>query len=303
MKTLKNTSLRTRILVIAIIAGSTISTSALARQDVVEESFSVSKGGTLYLDIDWGNVEVITGSGNTVSITMERDVDGASSRELEEILEHHEYYLDRDGDDVVVESEFDQDENDRAWRRWKRENHLEIDFYITVPADYNVDFITGAGNVEIDDLYGMIDGRTGAGNVTIGDIEGPVDVSTGAGNIQLKGAEGRIHVHSGAGDIILDDVLGEIDARTGAGNIEATITEDLYGDSSFNTGAGNVIVYLDDTVGADVEARSSLGNAKSDFDLRVRGKWMSKSFSGEVNGGGPEISLSAGVGNVSLRRN
>ena len=44
---------------------------------------------------------------------------------------------------------------------------------IEVPEDYNVDFRTGAGNVDIEDLYGSVDGRTGAGNVFIGEIDGP----------------------------------------------------------------------------------------------------------------------------------
>ena len=58
-----------------------------------------------------------------------------------------------------------------------------------------------------------------------------------------------------------------------------------------------------DNVGADVEGRASLGNARSEFDVRTRGKFMSKSFSGRINGGGPAITMSSGVGNVSLRRN
>ena len=107
----------------------------------------------------------------------------------------------------------------------------------------------------------------------------------------------------GAGDIILEDVEGTITVRTGAGNVEAYITQELRGDSSFNTGAGNVTVYLSGDIGADVEARASLGNARSDYDLREKGKWMSKTLTGQVNGGGPEITMSAGVGNVSLRRN
>lgn len=278
------------------------SVPAWAQQDVVKESFSVDEGGTLYLDIDWGNVEIETGSGETVRITMERELRGASDEVLKEALSYHEYYFGRDGDDVVIESEYERDDNDRAWRRWREDNNLKITFYVSVPSSYNVDFDSGAGNVYIDDLDGEIEGRTGAGNITIGDTEGSVDVTSGAGNITVEGALGDIYVHSGAGNVILEDVRGEITAGTGAGNIEATITRELYGDSSFNTGAGNVTVYLDENIGADIDARSSLGSARSDYNLRVKGKWLSKSFSGEVNGGGPEIELSAGVGNVTLRR-
>jgi hypothetical protein len=90
--------------------------------------------------------------------------------------------------------------------------------------------------------------------------------------------------------------------QAGAGNIDATITQALDGRSSFDTGAGNVTVSLGEDVGADVDARASMGTARTDYDLRVRGSFMSKSFSGRVNGGGPAVTLSAGVGNVTLRR-
>ena len=117
------------------------------------------------------------------------------------------------------------DGDDRAWRRWKNDHNLDIDLVVTVPNEYNVDFRTGAGNVDIADLEGWIDGRTGAGNVEIGRIYGSVDVSSGAGNVRIRGAQGEVDVQSGAGDIILEDVEGTITVRTGAGNVEAYITK------------------------------------------------------------------------------
>jgi len=272
-------------------------------QDVIKESFNVDQGGTLYLDIDYGSVEIRTHSSSVVEFTLERDVEGVSSTEMKEILARHDFRFNQDGDDVIIELDSEMDGDDRAWRRWKNDHNLDIDLVVTVPNEYNVDFRTGAGNVDIADLEGWIDGRTGAGNVEIGRIYGSVDVSSGAGNVRIRGAQGEVDVQSGAGDIILEDVEGTITVRTGAGNVEAYITQELRGDSSFNTGAGNVTVYLSGDIGADVEARASLGNARSDYDLREKGKWMSKTLTGQVNGGGPEITMSAGVGNVSLRRN
>lgn len=274
--------------------------TAEGRQDVIKREFSVQPGGTLYLDVDFGTIEVRTHRGSGVELVLERDVDG-SEADLKEFLSRQEFRADRRGNDVVVEL-YIEDEDEAAWRRWKRGRNLDIRFEISVPAEYDVEFHSGAGNVDIADLRGRVEGRTGAGNVSIGRIEGSVDVTSGAGDIRLAAAEGRIRVRSGAGNITLDRVRGEVEVRTGAGNVEATITEALDGRSSFDTGAGNVTVVLDDGVGADVDARASMGNARTDYDLRVRGSFMSKSFSGSVNGGGPAITLSAGVGNVTLRR-
>ncbi len=60
---------------------------------------------------------------------------------------------------------------------------------------------------------------------------------------------------------------------------------------------------MDGDIAVNVDARASLGTAKSDFDLKVKGKWMSKSFGGSLNGGGPALVIHSGVGNVELRRN
>lgn len=290
-----------QIFAFLLVAG--LATSAQARQDVVKDQFDVRAGGTLYLDIDYGDVDVRTHHDNVVLITMERDVDGASEQELKEILARQQYQFDRRGNDVMVDVRFDEDDVDRAWKRWKRDYDLEVDLMITIPENYHVKFRTGAGNVEIADLEGNVEGRTGAGNLAIDRITGQVDVSSGAGNIDIRDALGNVWVQSGAGTVELEGIRGRIEARTGAGNITAVIDGQLTGNSSFNTGAGNVTVYLSEDVEADVEGKASLGNAKTDFALRTRGKFMSKSFSGSLNGGGPEITMSSGVGNVSLRRN
>lgn len=273
---------------------------ALARQDVIKREFDVAPGGTLVLDIDLGAIEVRTHRGSGVNLVLERDADG-DSEDLKEFLSRQEFRADRRGNDVIVEL-FIEDEDDGAWRRWKRGRDLDIRLEISVPEEFDIEFRSGAGNVDIADLHGRVEGRTGAGNVVIGRVQGSVEASSGAGNISLASAEGRIRVQSGAGNITLDRVRGEVQARTGAGNVEATITDALDGRSSFDTGAGNVTVTLADGVGADVDAHASMGSARTDYDLRVRGGFMSKSFSGRVNGGGPEITMSAGVGNVTLRK-
>ena len=276
---------------------------AHARQDVVKDQFEVRDGGTLYVDLDYGDVKIRTHKQEAVLVVMERDVDGVSDRELKELLSRQNYVVKKDGDDVIVEVQFDEDANDRAWKRWKREYDLEVDVEIIIPERYHVEFRTGAGNVDIEELEGDVSGRTGAGNLEISRISGEVDVTSGAGNVEIADTYGNVHVESGAGTVELDDIRGRIEASTGAGNITATIEGQLAGDSSFRTGAGNVVVYLADDVEADVEGRASLGNARSEFDVRSRGRFMSKSFSGRINGGGPAISMSSGVGNVSLRRN
>jgi len=252
-----------KLLACASLAVFFVTTTAFA-QETISKKFDVKEGGTLELDIDYGTIHIEPSSGKTVTVDLIRRIKGVSGAEESEILDHHEYKIEQRGSDVYVESRFDRDsEGNGAWRKWKNDSRFSLEVNISVPEVYNVEFTTGAGNITIADLEGTIRGKTGAGNVILGDILGGIDISSGAGNIEVDGARGYVYA---------------------------------------NSGAGNVTVYLDSGVGATVDGQASIGSAKTDYDLDVKGKWMSKSFSGKVNGGGPSLTLHSGVGNVTLRK-
>jgi DUF4097 and DUF4098 domain-containing protein YvlB len=268
---------------------------ASVEKDTIKRSFSVEPGGTLYIDVDRGNVTVVTFDGDQVHVEMDRLVNSNNAEQVKRILARHEWEIERDGSDIVVESQFEND-----GRRRTEEFRLKV--LVKVPHEYNVDFSTGAGTVEVSDLRGYVNGKTGAGNITIGEIEGDVEVRSGSGNIKIEGVVGNLEVQSGAGNIRLGYVEGQIEAATGAGDITARITRQPRRDSHLESGAGNVLVYLEPEIGLMVNAKASVGSASCDFGLEVQGRWMSKSFSGRINGGGPDLTLRSGVGNVSLKR-
>lgn len=269
-------------------------------KDTVKKSFKVRSGGTLFLDIDHGNVEVSTHSGNEVRIEVERTVASDNRDDAKRALERHALQLEERSNNVYIESHYDRD--DGFWRRMSSKNQMKVLVKVQVPREYNVDFETGAGNVRVSDIAGQVHGVTGAGNVMIGAVNGPVDVSSGSGNVEIEGALGRVEANTGAGNVKARDIRGEAEINTGAGNIEAYITRQPSMESKFHTGAGNVTVYLGSGVGVTVDAEASVGSASCDYPLRIEGKWMQKSFSGSVNGGGPDLELRAGVGNVALKK-
>lgn len=271
-------------------------------EDVIKQTFKVKPGGTLYLDMDYGNIDVLVGKGEAVIIEMTRSVRVNSEEEARKIFDKvHEYSFDQSRNDVTVESRFSEQRG--GWTRWGKKNRIKLNMKVTVPANYNIDFETGAGNIEIGDLGGEINGRTGAGNIEIGAVDGVVDITSGAGNVEVVGATNHVEVNTGAGNIDLHDVTGYVRANTGAGNVTASITSQPENDSKLETGAGNVTVYLAGNAGVFVDAVASMGSASCEYPLKVQGKWMTKSFEGEVNGGGPDLFMRSGVGNVTLRKN
>ncbi|NND72957.1 MAG: DUF4097 family beta strand repeat protein [Rhodothermales bacterium] len=269
-------------------------------KDTIKKTFEVRPGGSLYLDLDRGDVEVRIGSNNEVMIEVVRIIGVDSRAEAKEMLEAHELNFDHDGDDVSLESRFDDDAWN--WKRWRDKNRFRMTVTVLIPQDYDVEVTSGAGNIRAESIEGDIDIRTGAGNVDIGHIRGGVEISTGSGNISVSSVDGGMDVRAGAGNIMIGDVRGELNAHTGAGNISARITRQPDKDSNLMTGAGNVTAYLADDISVNVDASAKVGSCSTDFPLRVEGKWMSKSFAGDINGGGPDLVLRSGVGNVSLKQ-
>ena len=269
-------------------------------KDTVKRSFKVRAGGTLYLDIDHGNVVVEPHSGGEVFVEVERTVQSDNRDDAKRILDRHDLSMEERNNDVHIESRTDRDGG--FWGRMSARTQMKVRVQVRVPERYSVEFTSGAGNVAVGTISGRVDGRTGAGNIEIGAVDGSVDVASGSGNIDIKGALGRVEANTGAGNIHAREVRGEVEINTGAGNIEVYITRQPQADSRLHTGAGNVTVFLGSAVGVQVDAEASVGSASSDYPLAIEGKWMTKRFSGDVNGGGPDLHLRAGVGNVALRK-
>lgn len=270
-------------------------------EDIIRESFKVRANGTLYIEMDYGNIDVVIGKSDVVEIEMIRSARVENKEEARELFsKFHEYSFDESRGDVVIESRYM--ESGRKWNKWSKKHRFKVTMKIKVPEAYNVDFETGAGNIVIADLGGEVHGRTGAGNIDIGAITGVVEITSGAGNVNIEGAAEEVEVTTGAGNIKLNDVTGFVRANTGAGNITARVTSQPDNDAKLETGAGNVTVYLSRDAGVFVDAVASMGSASCDYPLKIKGKWMTKSFEGEVNGGGPDLYMRSGVGNVTLRR-
>lgn len=265
--------------------------------DTVKEVFKVQPGGRLYVDIDFGNVTIETIDIAEVRIELVRTVTSESADEAKRVFERHEYGFDKRGNDVHVSSRYH--DGSMFWRRSR--DRMKLEARIQVPARYDVDFSTGAGNVVLDNLSGAIAGRTGAGNIEVRSANGPVEVSSGSGNIDVRGCSGHLKISTGAGNVNVYDAACTVSISSGAGNLTARFTGQPDGNSSLETGAGNVTVHLASDARVSVAGASALGSVSTDFSLPIEGKWMSKSFAGDVNGGGPSIRMRAAVGNVVLR--
>lgn len=290
-------------LVVAVLALGPIASGQCHAQEVrdtIKETFKVRPGGTLFLDVDHGDVEVLSARGSEVLIEIERIAETSNRSDASELFERHDVSFEQRGGDIHLRGRFE--EASSPWSRWRDRGKLRTRVFVRVPERFNVDFTSGAGNIDISSLEGTVQGSTGAGNLKINSVRGVLELSSGAGNVQISETTGRVEVSTGAGNVELRGVQGALEIRTGAGNVTARITRQPEGDSSLESGAGNVTVFVGQEVGVDVDAQAGMGSIQTDFPLRIEGSWMKKSSAGSINGGGPALHMRTGVGNVEVRR-
>jgi len=270
-------------------------------RDVIKKEFKVEPGGTLFLDLDRGNIEIESIDDNYVKIELERRARAQNSQEAERLIETmHQYEFDNQEDEVSIRSRV---EDERGHRRWRKGSAVKIRISVRVPSEFDVSFKTGAGNITIMEVNGEISGQTGAGNITLENIDGELDIKTGAGNVEVSGEIEDAEVVTGAGNLSIYAQVDELHTVAGTGNVTVEIEGQPKGDIKLRTGAGNVSLTLQEDVQAEVRGTAGIGTVTCEFPIEVSKKFLSHSFEGDINGGGSaSIVLNSGVGNISLLR-
>ena len=200
-------------------------------------------------------------------------------------------------------------------------HNISIDYEITAPADTKLktrtgsgdqtiegmhtaaELESGSGDLRLNDLVGGLRVHTGSGNVEARDIDGAFTAEAGSGDIQLdeKGL-GNVQVHTGSGNIRLRGVNGELRVEAGSGDVEAEGSQ--TGTWEVRTGSGNVEVRLPNNAAFDLDATTSSGELVVDHPvtMTVQGdvRGSRRSVNGKVRGGGPQMLIHTGSGDVHL---
>jgi DUF4097 and DUF4098 domain-containing protein YvlB len=295
-----------------------------AAADPIQESFSVSNGGKLTIDADSARLEVRGSDTDQLQITISRRNDDAEDIE----------------DDYTVE--FSQEDNsvrldvERRNKFWFSSGRSLV-ITVSLPTEFDVDLQTSGGNVDIQNLTGVITSRTSGGSlrfenvdgpihgrtsggsihldgtsstadlktsgggIQIGQVDGEVLARTSGGNISIERAGGTVSAHTSGGRIKVDEVHGSIDAKTSGGSIEVAIAGPLTADSTLTTSGGSLTVLVEPTIAMVLDAKTSGGRVNTDLPITIQGNASKNRLEGDLNGGGPLLRLRSSGGSVNLR--
>lgn len=196
--------------------------------------------------------------------------------------------------------------------------HVSISYEVTVPADTKVQAHSGSGTIGVEGVRSGVEATTGSGDVRLRDIGSGVRAQTGSGEIQAENVSAPFNAHTGSGEIQaqltgsgdsdvqtgsgsvrLRGVKGGLRARTGSGDIEAD--GDIKAPWQLHTGSGSVRMAVGSSSGFNLDVHTSSGSIHSDLPITVQGSLGRRELKGTVRGGGPEVEVSTGSGDVTIR--
>ncbi len=267
----------------------------------LEERVPVEPGGTLYLDMDRGSVEVR--SHDLSEVYVQAEARGWAAGMVSFSLARH-------GNDVEFDGSVD------GWFP-NLLGQPKIRVRAFVPREYSVEIETRGGPIRVEEITGRLAALTRGGRVEVRRVEGPVlartsggrievlevlghlRARTSGGSIRLAGIRGDLEARTSGGSIKIEDAGGEVDARTSGGSISASFTDEPWG--RLETSGGSISVEFAADAGADIDARTSGGTVKIDEHLEIDGKLGRHSFRGRLHGGGSPFKVRTSGGSIRLR--
>lgn len=185
---------------------------------------------------------------------------------------------------------------------WQVSNAIAIE--LTVPRGASLDIHTDHGNITTRGVEGSLTSDTGDGNIEAVGGKGNVRLRTRDGNINASEVDGSISADTGDGNINLEGRFDAMDVRTGDGNLGVTAFagSSLSSEWKLRTGDGNIALRMQDSLGADLDASTGDGRISLDFPVTTSGATDSKSVRGSMNGGGKQLWIHTGDGNINIER-
>jgi hypothetical protein len=158
---------------------------------------------------------------------------------------------------------------------------------------------TGSGSITIEHIKGNVRAKTGSGSIHATDIGGGFEGNTGSGSIHLdQTAPGAVRAETGSGEMELMGVRGSLEARAGSGGIRAD--GDPRGGWLVHTGSGRVRLAIPNDAAFDLDARTSSGSISLQHPVTIQGRITRKEVRGKVRGGGVQVEVQTGSGDIEI---
>jgi DUF4097 and DUF4098 domain-containing protein YvlB len=219
-------------------------------------SIEARDGQKLRLVLDLGNVVIKTENTGKIDYKVRLEVNSAE-KDAQRLLKNFAVSTRESPDGVYFHGQtFGHQSSGRLW----------ITVELNIPKNYNVDVVTGGGNIEVGDISGRASLVTAGGTIVAGNIGGSAHLETAGGHLAVKDVTGDLTAITGGGHITAGAVSGSATLHTNGGHIRA---ESIHGPAHLSTGGGNISVehsgseLVAETVGGQIEVGETSGLVKA----------------------------------------
>lgn len=268
-----------------------ISKAHSENENIIQKTFSVAGGGTLFLDAAVGTVDIRTATTGTVAVKV---IPQLKTEEQQRLLVNLVVDITQQQNDVRVTAKFRRETPDDERRQ------VKLHFEISVPQDYNLDLNT-VGPVTTCDLHGNVKVETAGGEIHVGNIGGALTVDSSGGSLTAGSVGGPSKVVTLGGPVSFKQVLDSVQAETGGGDFTAYLSQQPRSDSNVSTSGGGIEMRLAQNVGVDLDARTTSGRVNTDDPALIERHAKLNVLQTNINGGGPKLVLRAAAGSIYLR--
>jgi TonB family protein len=247
-------------------------------------SIETSDRLTLHLATDLGSVHVIALDRNAApvvqySVRIETD---ARAPQAQKLLENYSLRAKATPMGVEIVGALPP----ASQRKGATGAQFWVEYEVKVPAGYNLDIKTEAGDIETSDIGGTANLSTQGGNIRTGKV---------GTNWSRNGAPGRsiAHLETDGGHIQVQDVAGDLSAMTAGGHIN---TANIAGDASLRTGGGHI------QVAGQIGGRADLDTDGGNITVGAANRFVSvRTGGGQIDFGEVRGSVRAQTGGGGIR--
>ena len=266
------------------------------RADRIDTTVTIASGGVVAITARRGDIQVTTGSGNTVHVRA--------------ATERGRLRFDASGQRVLVDASDAEDDG-----------RIEV----TVPAGVrvtaqtmngdvsirgtggDVSAHTQTGDVTVENAAGHVDFNTLSGDITASRLKGTVSANSVSGDVSLTGVTGNVSVASVSGDLTLRNVTSQsVSAQTTSGDVTFDGSIDPAGRYQFTTHSGDVSLDIPAGASAQLTVSTWNGSIDSDFPITLQpgehdiGVATSKRFTFTIGGGEARITAESFGGDIVI---
>ncbi|HEY7348522.1 MAG TPA: DUF4097 family beta strand repeat-containing protein [Ktedonobacterales bacterium] len=244
------------VLILVIIFGGLASASVLLTHIITNSrTFTVGAQPTLRLSSNSGDIHIVSGPSQTISITARQRVFWGDNDPLPV------HYQQTDANTLTVTVD------ERPTFSFLFSYNNGIDFDVTVPSQTSLEVHTDSGDITSTGVNGQIALTASSGDITTNGGSGQITLTTSSGDIEASNINGQMRLTTSSGDITAANAnaRGNSTFQTSSGDISFNGSLEPDGSYGFQASSGDIDLTLPNDAAFQVQATTDSGDISSDF--------------------------------------